>query len=72
MEKMFHPKLLSLINQNSIIPFNKLTLDTLFKISSRALENMGENFKETSNINIEYEDKETVSSPLSPSPSSRT
>lgn len=53
-EQAFDAKLLSLINQNAVIPFNKLTLTSLIKIGARALHEMSQNFLHRSSIEIEY------------------
>jgi ATP-dependent Zn protease len=63
-ENLFHPKLLSLMNQHEIIPFNKLGLDTLFKIASRSIHNMSKDFIKESNITIEYKEIDTIVSLL--------
>lgn len=53
-EQAFDAKLLSLINQNAVIPFNKLSLTSLIKIGARALHEMSQNFLHKSSIEIEY------------------
>ncbi len=54
-EPAFDAKLLSLINQNSVVPFNKLTLASLIKIGARSLHVMSQNFLAHSSIAIKYE-----------------
>lgn len=53
-EIAFDKKLLSLLNEHTIIPFNKLTLTSLIKIAARALHEMSQNFIKESKIAIEY------------------
>jgi cell division protease FtsH len=63
-EKMFHPKLLSIMSQHSIVPFSKLGIDTLIKISHRTIYDMSKNFIKQSGIAIEYEEIDVVVSLL--------
>lgn len=53
-EQAFDKKLLSLINENSVVLFNKLSLASLIKIGARALHDMSQNFLHKSSIDIEY------------------
>ena len=53
-EEAFDKKLLSLLNEHTIIPFNRLTLTTLIKIGARALHQMSQNFIKESGVEIEY------------------
>ncbi len=53
-EEAFDRKLLSLLNEHTIIPFNNLRLPALIKIAGRALHNMSQDFLKQSGISIEY------------------
>ena len=53
-EEAFDKKLLSLINEHTIIPFNRLTLTTLIKIGARTLNQTSQSFNKESAIVIEY------------------
>lgn len=63
-EQAFDAKLLSLMNQNSIIAFNKLKLSSLIKIGARALHQMSQNFLHQSDIAVEYRSFDQISSLL--------
>lgn len=63
-EQAFDSKLLALMNQNAVIPFNKLSLSSLIKIGARALHEMSQNFSDKSSIDIEYRDFDKVASLL--------
>jgi cell division protease FtsH len=63
-EQAFDSKLLSLINQNSVVPFNKLSLTSLIKIGARALHGMSQNFLKQSSISIQYINFDRVASLL--------
>ncbi|MEA2111458.1 MAG: AAA family ATPase, partial [Campylobacterota bacterium] len=53
-EEAFDKKLLSLLNEHTLIPFNRLTLSTLIKIGARSLHQMSQNFIKESGVAIEY------------------
>ncbi|MDD2357253.1 MAG: AAA family ATPase [Thiovulaceae bacterium] len=53
-EEAFDKKLLSLLNEHTIIPFNRLTLTTLIKIGARTLNQTSQSFNKESGIEIEY------------------
>jgi ATP-dependent Zn protease len=53
-EEAFDEKLLSLLNEHTIIPFNRLTLTTLIKIGARTLNQTSQSFNKESAIVIEY------------------
>ena len=53
-EEAFDKKLLSLLNEHTIIPFNRLTLTTLIKIGARTLNQTSQSFNKESAIVIEY------------------
>lgn len=54
-EQAFDPKLLSLMHENTIVPFKMLTLPSLIKIGARALNEMSQNFLHKSHVSIEYQ-----------------
>lgn len=60
----FHEKLLSLLNEHTIIPFNKLTLPTLIKIGALTLKEVTENFMKEKDITIKYSDYDSFVSLL--------
>ena len=53
-EEAFDKKLLSLLNEHTIIPFNRLSLTTLIKIGARTLNQTSQSFNKESAIVIEY------------------
>lgn len=53
-EKVFDKKLLSLLNECTLVPFNRLTLTALIKIGAQSLHGMSQNFIKESGIEIEY------------------
>jgi ATP-dependent Zn protease len=55
-EMAFDKKLLSLLNEHTLIPFNKLSLTSLIKIGARSLHEMTQNFIKKSKVSIQYED----------------
>ena len=63
-EMAFDKKLLSLLNEHTLIPFNKLTLKSLIKIGARALHEMSQNFIKGSKVSLEYEDYDSFISLL--------
>ncbi|MEA3352634.1 MAG: AAA family ATPase [Campylobacterota bacterium] len=59
-ESLFHKKLLSLMNEHSVIAFKNLSLNTLIKIATRSLHTMSKSFSKQSNISIEYVDIDEI------------
>lgn len=55
-EMAFDKKLLSLLNEHTLIPFKKLSLASLIKIGARSLHEMTQSFIKNSKVSIEYED----------------
>lgn len=55
-EKVFNKKLLSLLNECTIVPFNPLSLTALIKIGAQSLHVMSQNFIKDSGIDIEYQE----------------
>ncbi len=53
-EKVFDRKLLSLLNEWKLIPFNRLSLGALIKIGAQSLHEMSQSFIKESSIEIEY------------------
>jgi ATP-dependent Zn protease len=53
-EEAFDKKLLSLMNEHTIIPFNRLSITTLIKIAIRTLNQTSKSFNKESSIEIEY------------------
>lgn len=53
-EEAFDKKLLSLLNEHTIIPFNRLGLDALIKIGARTVHEMSQSFIKDSGVDIEY------------------
>jgi ATP-dependent Zn protease len=53
-EEAFDRKLLSLLNEHTLIPFNRLGVSALIKIGARALHLMSQNFIKESGVSIEY------------------
>ncbi|MBU0632853.1 AAA family ATPase [bacterium] len=53
-EEAFDKKLLSLLNEHTVIPFNRLSLSTLIKIGARTLNEMSQGFTKESGIEVEY------------------
>lgn len=53
-EKVFDKKLLSLLNECTLIPFNRLSLTALIKIGAQSLHGMSQNFIKESGVEIEY------------------
>ncbi len=54
-EEAFDKKLLSLLNEHTIIPFNRLSIATLIKIGARTLNQTSQSFNKESGIEIEYQ-----------------
>ncbi|QFR49637.1 AAA family ATPase [Sulfurimonas lithotrophica] len=63
-EMAFDKKLLSLLNEHTIITFNQLSLNALIKIAARALHEMTQDFIKTSKISICYDDYDSFVSLL--------
>jgi len=55
-EDALDKKLLSLLNEHTIIPFNKLSLKALIQIGSQSLQNMVKDFTKESKVTVEYEE----------------
>ena len=55
-EEAFDKKLLSLLNEHTIIPFNKLSLKALIKIGDQSLQTMTQEFIKETKVKIEYEE----------------
>lgn len=53
-EYLFDRKLLSLLNEHTVIPFNNLSISALIKIAARSVHNMSQVFIKESKIAIEY------------------
>ena len=53
-EEAFDKKLLSLLNEHTIVPFNRLSLVTLIKIGARTLNQTSQSFNKETGIEIEY------------------
>ena len=53
-EEAFSKKLLSLLNEHTIIPFKRLTLETLIKIAARSINKFSHEFNKNSKIELEY------------------
>lgn len=53
-EKVFDKKLLSLLNECTLVPFNRLSLTALIKIGAQSLHGMSQNFIKESGVEIEY------------------
>ncbi len=60
----FDRKLLSLLNEHTIIPFNTLSLKALIKISAKSLEEMTKEFTKSSGISINYKELNKIISLL--------
>ncbi|MDD2699165.1 MAG: AAA family ATPase [Arcobacteraceae bacterium] len=63
-ELAFDRKLLSLLNEHTIVPFHPLGLKALIKIGARALHQMTQSFIKKSDVAIEYRDFDTIISLL--------
>lgn len=63
-EKVFDRKLLSLLNEWTIIPFNRLSLGALIKIGAQSLHEMSQSFIKESSVDIEYTQIDTLLSLL--------
>ena len=55
-EEALDKKLLSLLNEHTIIPFNKLSLKALIKIGDQSLQSMTKEFSKETKVKIEYEE----------------
>lgn len=55
-EEALDKKLLSLLNEHTIIPFNKLSLKALIKIGDQSLQSMTKEFTKETKVKIEYEE----------------
>lgn len=53
-ENLFDKKLLSLLNEHTIIPFSNLSINALIKIGARSLNQMSKDFIKENKISIEY------------------
>lgn len=53
-EDAYSKKLLSLINEHTIIPFQRLSLETLIKIGARSINKLSYEFHKNSKIELEY------------------
>ncbi|MFT7859715.1 MAG: AAA family ATPase [Sulfurimonas sp.] len=53
-EEAFDKKLLSLLNEHTVIPFNRLSLSALIKIAARTIHDMSHHFAKDSKLEIEY------------------
>ncbi|WP_304543864.1 AAA family ATPase [Sulfurimonas microaerophilic] len=53
-EEAFDKKLLSLLNEHTVIPFNRLSLSALIKIAARTIHEMSQHFAKDSKLEIEY------------------
>ncbi|WP_333805259.1 AAA family ATPase [Sulfurospirillum sp.] len=63
-EKVFDKKLLSLLNECTLVPFNRLSLTALIKIGAQSLHGMSQNFIKDSSIEIEYNNIDMIISLL--------
>ena len=63
-EEAFDKKLLSLLNEHTIVTFRLLGLKALIKIGARALHETSQHFTKQSSIEVEYDDFEKVISLL--------
>ena len=54
-ENVFDKKLLSLLNEYTLVPFNRLSLSALIKIGAQSLHKMSHNFTQESGIEIQYQ-----------------
>lgn len=63
-ELAFDRKLLSLLNEHTIVPFHPLGLKALIKIGARALHQMTQSFIKKSDVAIEYREFDTIISLL--------
>ena len=57
-------KLLSLLNEHTLVSFNKLSLKALIKIGARSLHQMSQEFIKKSGLTIEYEEFDKIISLL--------
>jgi len=55
-EEALDKKLLSLLNEHTIIPFNKLSLKALIKVGDQSLQSMTKEFIKETKVKIEYEE----------------
>ena len=60
----FDKKLLSLVNEHTLVSFNNLSLKALIKIGARSLHHMSQEFIKKSGVSIEYEEFDKVISLL--------
>jgi len=63
-EMTFDKKLLSVLNEHTLITFSQLSLPSLIKIGAQALHKMSQNFIKESNVSIEYNEYDTFVSLL--------
>ena len=63
-EIAFDKKLLSLINEHTIVTFSQLRLESLIKIGARTLHNISQDFIKESNTTIQYDDYDSFISLL--------
>ena len=63
-DNAFDKKLLSLLNEHTIIVFNNLSLKALIKIGARSLHQMSQDFIKQSGITIEYQEFDKIVSLL--------
>ncbi len=59
-QNAFSPKLLSLMSQNYIVLFNRLSLKSMVRIGAAALIQLSEHFAETTNIEMIYRPLESI------------
>ncbi len=63
-ERVFNAKLLSLLNEGSLIPFNPLSLTALIKIGAHSLHTLSYQFNQQSGVQMEYKNIDTFISLL--------
>lgn len=63
-EEAFDKKLLSLLNEHTVIPFNRLSLAALIKIAARTIHEMSQHFAKDSKLEIEYSNFDKLASLL--------
>lgn len=63
-ERVFNAKLLSLLNEGALIPFNPLSLTALIKIGAHSLHTLSYQFNQQSGVQMEYKNIDTFISLL--------
>ncbi|MBN2832117.1 MAG: AAA family ATPase, partial [Campylobacterales bacterium] len=63
-QRVFNAKLLSLLNEGSLIPFNPLSLTALIKIGAHSLHTLSYQFNQQSGVQMEYKNIDTFISLL--------